>query len=136
MQPLLGLLERLRRDVDQVTRALAPRAGSASASSTSFSPLPQPSSTIVPVEPRRARDDLARVRAEQPRLGPRDAIPRQPADRLEQARAERVVEILRLQLLRRQREIARDVGGELGATNAGDAVASGRRIIAPSRNFA
>ena len=59
------------------------------------------------------RDDLGRVPMEQRALRARDAVPRQPADRLEEARAERVVEILRLQLLRREREIARDVGGAL-----------------------
>ena len=62
---------------------------------------------------RRAVDDLARVRAQQPALRARDAIPRQPADRLEQAEPERVVEILRRQLPRRQREVVPHVGGEI-----------------------
>ena len=57
--------------------------------------------------------------AEQPVLGARDPIPRQPADRLEQARPERVVQVLRLQLLRREREIAPHVGGEFGGEAIG-----------------
>ena len=60
-----------------------------------------------------ARDDFRGVAIEQGPLRARDAIPGQPADRLEEARPERVVEILRLQLLRRQREVAPDVGGEI-----------------------
>src|SRR5687768_16060254 len=58
-------------------------------------------------------DDLGGMAVEQGALGARDAIPGQAADRFEQAGAQRVVEIFRLQLLGRQREIARDVGREL-----------------------
>ena len=43
---------------------------------------------------------------QQPALGPRDAIPGETTDRFEQARPELVVQVLRLQLLRRQRKIA------------------------------
>jgi hypothetical protein len=56
---------------------------------------------------------LGRVALEQPALGARDPVPRQPADRLEQRGAERVVKVLRLDLLRRQREVAAHVGGEV-----------------------
>ena len=41
-------------------------------------------------------------RAKQPPLGPRDPVPGQPADRLEESGAERVVEVLRLELLGRR----------------------------------
>ena len=43
---------------------------------------------------------------QQPALRPRDAIPRQMANRLEEARAERVVQVAGLQLLWRALEIA------------------------------
>src|SRR5262249_36241412 len=58
-------------------------------------------------------DDLTSVRFEQPPLRAGDAVPRQTADRLEEARAERIVEILRLQLLGGQREIAPHIGSEI-----------------------
>ena len=60
------------------------------------------------------RHDRPGVPREQLGLGARDPVPRQPADRLEQARAERVVQILRLQLLGREREVALDIGSEFG----------------------
>ena len=112
----LGLLERLTRDVDQMDPASPPEACSASARMTSFSPLPQPSSTncgSTVVRTAQQIDDVDGVRSEQPPFGARDAIPRQPADGLEQARAERVVEILGLQLFRREREVPPHVGSEV-----------------------
>jgi hypothetical protein len=60
-------------------------------------------------------DDRRRVPFEKLALRAGDAVPRQAADRLEQTRAERIVEILRLQLLRRQLQIAGDVRGKLSA---------------------
>jgi hypothetical protein len=59
-------------------------------------------------------DDLLGVTLEQLVLRPRDAIPREPADRFEQARSEGVVQILRLQLFRRQLKVACDLRGKLG----------------------
>ena len=50
---------------------------------------------------------------EQPLLGPRDAIPRETADRFEERRAEWIVEIAGRQLARRLRQIVLDVSGEL-----------------------
>ena len=108
-QPLLGLLQRLRRDVDQVyARRAASRLQrlgeqhqllAAAASQLDDRRTARcPSAETI--------DDLG-VRDEQAVLGARDAIPRQPADRLEQARSERVVEVLRLKLLRRQRRSRR-----------------------------
>src|SRR4029450_3703416 len=46
-------------------------------------------------------------------LQARETIRGQPADRLEERRAERVVQVFRLELLRRQREIALHVGREV-----------------------
>ena len=43
----------------------------------------------------------------------RPPIPRQAADRVEQTRPERIVQVLRLKLLGYQREIAANVGDEL-----------------------
>ena len=114
-QPLLGLLERLRGDVDQVD------AGRAAGRLQRLGEHDQLLAAAAPELDDRGGssspsvgDDLPRVSVEQAALRARDAVPRQPADRLEQARAERVVEILRLELLRREREIAPDVGGEVG----------------------
>ena len=69
--------------------------GTPESTTSSFSPLPQPSSTIVGASLQSgsaaatSRACCSRSRG----LGARDAIPRQPADRIEQAGAERVVEI-------------------------------------------
>ena len=49
---------------------------------------------------------------EQARLRPRDAIPGQPADRLEQRRPERVVQMARRQLTRLQAQVVLDVVGK------------------------
>ena len=128
------------------TRPRPPAACSASARMTSFSPLPHPSSTnsgtTRPIGSRRAARRSRRRAPPAAALGARDAVPRQPADRLEQARAERVVEILRLQLLRREREIAPHVGGEIGvscrprfvAWRSSERVGCGRYLAV--RNFA
>ena len=94
------------------TRADPPAACSASASTASFSPLPHPSSTIVDGSGAERRHDFFRVRDQQSMFCARDSIPRQSADRLEQARPERVVQILRLKLLRRELQIAAHFGGE------------------------
>src|SRR5262249_49606560 len=58
-----------------------------------------------------AEDRLA-VCFQQPLLGPRDRIPRQPADCLKEGRAELVVQILRWQLSRRLREVISNVLGK------------------------
>src|SRR5206468_9771625 len=50
---------------------------------------------------------LVRRPGEQARLRARDPIPGQPADRLEERRTERVVEVLRLDLFGREREVPR-----------------------------
>ena len=62
---------------------------------------------------RRARRSRGRAAASRSRLRARDAVPRQLADRLEQRRAERVVEVPRRQLPRRQRQVVLDVAREL-----------------------
>ena len=100
-EPRLGRARGPARDVDQM-HARGRLCGSAAISSASFSPLPQPSSTSADRVPAREHGPrhVARVRAQQPGLGARDAVPRQPADRVEQARPERIVEISRLQLFR------------------------------------
>jgi hypothetical protein len=85
------------------------------------------------VGPAQRRDDRAGVPRQQRRLGARDPIPRQPADRLEQAGAERVVQVLRLQLLRCGRQVAPDVGGELCRQGIDDPL---RHRDAAVRNFA
>ena len=72
-----------------------------SASIASFSPLPQPSSTKRDRVLERA-DHVGGKPREQAALGARDPVPRQPADRLEESRAQSVVEVLRLDLLRRR----------------------------------
>src|SRR5205085_12371228 len=79
--------------------------------------------------PADASDDRGRVLLEQPLLRARNAVPRQPADRFEQARAERVVEILGLKLLRRQRQIAADVGGKPYEVAIGDGLHQGMSAI-------
>ena len=72
-----------------------------SISVTSFSPLPGPSSARVDNGSSR-RKICAAVPVEQALLRPGDAIPRQPADRLEQRRPERVVQMTRRELARLQ----------------------------------
>ena len=57
--------------------------------------------------------DRARVPLEQPKLGPRDAIPGQMADGVEQRRAERVVEEARGELPRGLLQIEPDVAREI-----------------------
>ena len=57
-------------------------------------------------------EDLRAVRVNQPPLGPRDRIPRQLADGVEQRRAERVVERARRELTRRLRQVIANIGGE------------------------
>ena len=66
--------------------------------------------------PRQRLEHLARVAREQRRLRPRDPVPRQPADGIEERRAQRVVEIARRQLARRPLEILGDVGDEIGSS--------------------
>ena len=114
VQPLLALLERLRRNVDQVhVRAGAPPFERLGEQHDLFAAAAaQLDDRALGVAER--RDDRPGVPREQLRFGPGDAVPRQPADGVEQARPERVVEILRLELLGHEREIARDIGGELG----------------------
>ena len=130
----LGELERRRRDVDQVDRAPgAAAARSASAIIASFSPLPQPSSTSVTGSPTR-RHHLRREPREQAPLGARDPVPRQVADRLEERRAEPVVEVLRLELLGREGEVAAHVGRRNRARlrRAGTARSAGSPSTRPS----
>ena len=74
----------------------------------SFSPLPQPSSTTRPPSPEYL-SDRGRVPLQQLQLGSRDAIPRQMTDRVEQRRAERVVQESRRQLPRVQLQV--EAGG-------------------------
>ena len=82
------------------TRDRLPAAGAAPGrAATSFSPLPQPSSTSVHRALHAAATISASASRQKPPLGPRDPVPRQQADRLEEGRAERVVEVLRLELL-------------------------------------
>ena len=101
------------------TRALAPRARAPRRAGRSFRRCRSPSSTIVPSASPSAATTAPACRASSSRLRARDPVPRQPADGLEQARPERVVEVLRLQLLGHEREIARDIGGEFGDERAG-----------------
>jgi len=58
-------------------------------------------------------DHLRSEAGEKPALGARDAVPRQPADGLEERGAQSVVEVLRLDLPRGQREIAPDIASEI-----------------------
>ena len=113
VEALLGLLERLRRDVDQVHVRRQPsrlqRLGQQQQLLAAPAPQFDDGGPLVFTERGNNRGTVLR---EQPRLRPRDAIPRQPADRLEEARAERVVEIFRLKLLRGEPQIPTDVGGE------------------------
>ena len=97
IQPLLTLLEGLRRDVDQVDASAA--AASLERLGKEHDLLAAAASELDDRAFRLAQgfDDRGRVPRQQLRLGARDAVPRQPADGVEQARAERVVEILRLQ---------------------------------------
>ena len=55
--------------------------------------------------------DFARVLTKQSGLGPGDPVLPRQANRIEQAQAERVVQVARLELLRRALQIAHDVGG-------------------------
>ncbi len=114
VQPLFTLLERLRRNVDQVDV----RAGAAALErfgeehdllAAAASELDDRALAIA-----ERRHDRRGVPCEQIGLGSRDPVPRQTADRLEQARPERVVQILRLQLLGREREVPLDIGSEFG----------------------
>ena len=57
-------------------------------------------------------DDVLGPPGDQLRLGARDLVPRQPADGVEQRRSERIVEVLRRQLLRRPLQRLGDFGGE------------------------
>jgi hypothetical protein len=119
-QALLGLLEGLRRDVDQVHARAA--AGGLQRLGEHDQLLPAAASELDDCRPvRRAegRNHVRGVAAQQPALGPRDSIPRQPADGVEQAGAERVVQVFRLELLRLEGEIAPHVRGELGGGGEG-----------------
>ena len=119
VEPLLALLERLGRDINQV------HAGAGAATLERLGEQDDLLAAAAAQLDNRAfgvaesGHDRPGVAREQLRLGPRDPVPRQAADGLEQAGPERVVEILRLQLLGRERQIARDVGGELGGEGAG-----------------
>ena len=81
---------------------------------------------------RRRRRSRGRAALEQAQLGARDAVPRQPADRLEQRRAERVVEVARRQLPRLLRQVVLDVARELRGRRLG-AVSAGAVVIVRSR---
>ena len=83
-------------------------------------------------------DHLRREPREEPSLGARDPVPRQAADRLEEGGAQTVVEIPGLELLRRQREIAPDVPGEVPNRFEGRRLgAFGNHDAGPTvRNFA
>src|SRR6516165_6372683 len=59
-----------------------------------------------------AGHDVAGARGEQPLLGSSNGVPRKPADGFEQGRAQLVVEVLRGQLSRAQRQVVLDVVGE------------------------
>ena len=59
-----------------------------------------------------SREDLRTVAREQARFRARDRIPRQMTDRVEEGRAQRVVEVPRRQLPRRLRQVERDIRGE------------------------
>ena len=76
-------------------------------------------------ERRKAPEDVASVQPEEPQLGPCDAIPGQQADRLEERRAELVVEVPRRQLARRERQVVLDVARKLGQKQAGFRPTSG-----------
>ena len=65
---------------------------------------------------RQRLENLARVAREQRGLRSRDAIPGQPADRVEERRAQRVVEVTRRELARRPLQVLRDIRDEIGAS--------------------
>jgi hypothetical protein len=111
-EPLLRLLERLRGDVDQVhARRAAPGLQCLGEQhellATSATQLDDRAVVIGD-----RGDDRVRVNREQAGLGACDAIPRQTADGVEEARTESVVQILRLDLFRFEREIASNVRGK------------------------
>jgi hypothetical protein len=113
----LGLLERLRRDVDQVhtpapTRSLQRRGENHELLATAGAKLHDERHRLV-THLRQAFDDVRRVPLEKPPLRAGDAIPRQAADGFEETRPKRVVQILRLELLRDKSEIAANISGEL-----------------------
>jgi hypothetical protein len=106
-----GEIERGRRDVDQMHREAAARRLGGGDERRQFV-----SAARAELDEHRqridARQNLAPVAREQGALGARNRIPRQLADRLEQRRTERVVEVARRQLPRRQREVILDVAGK------------------------
>jgi hypothetical protein len=120
-EPLFRLLECLGRDVDEV------HAGVPAARLQRLREEDELFAAAAPeLHDRRAcgcpfgvedrvPHDLGRVACEQPPFGARDVVPREPANRVEQARAERVVEVLRLQLSGNQLQIPRDVRREISA---------------------
>jgi hypothetical protein len=66
-----------------------------------------------------AGNHVCGVRVQERRFGARDAIPRQPADRIEQRRAEAVVEIFRRQLTRCPLQMVGDFGRKAIAVRRG-----------------
>ncbi len=119
VQPLLRLLERLRRDVNEVhARVAAPALERLGEEDNLFAAAaPELDDGAFGVAQR--RDDGVGVAGEQFGLRAGDVVPRQPANRLEQARAERVVQVLGLQLLGHEREIALDISGEFDDERTG-----------------
>ena len=107
-------LQRLDGDVDQVhVGARLPRhRGDRAARASRHCRSPARRATHPALRLERRSRDVARVPLQEHGLRARDPIPGQPADGVEQARSERVVEISRLQLLRLALQIANDVGGE------------------------
>ena len=113
-EPLLGLLESLRGDINNVDARGASRPLQRLGEHRELFPAAAPK-----LDDRRRLgvergDDFVGVRDEQMALRARNAIPGQPANRFEQARPERIVQVFRLQLLRGQLQIASNVGGEFG----------------------
>ena len=100
----LGLLEGRGRDVDQVDRdrpaAAAQRLGEHRDLLATAAPQLDERQRIT-----QRRDDLVGPPGEEPPLRPRDPVPGKPADRLEKAGAERVIQVLRLELPRTQHQI-------------------------------